>query len=195
MCMYTIQLVTRAVRVIDLITGLDISAFHSLGGWDKMLNRLEMEVSQCKEDAPTILPTVVKKPSDKDYSAVLAASATDQESMNVEVSEEHQRTSEAQDTDTPQDEAMDVAPPTTTEAPPTATEAPPTAAGTPPLLEATCGSGVEETLVTCMPERVALIKSILNFLKKVIPEPTFAENIRNCKRFSDISSCMVLTLK
>ena len=170
---------TRAVRVIDLITGLDISAFHSLGGWDKMLNRLEMEVSQCKEDAPTILPTAVKKPSDKDYSAVLAvASAAEQESMNVEVSDE-QRTSEAMDT--PQDEAMDVAPPTTSEAPPTASDAPPIAAGTPPLLEATGGACVEETLVTCMPERVALIKSILNFLKKVIPEPTFAENIRNCK--------------
>jgi hypothetical protein len=166
--------------VIDLITGLDISAFHSLGGWDKMLNRLEMEVSQCKEDAPTILPTVVKKPSDKDYSTVLAAAsaATEQESMNVEVSEE-QRTLEAHDpmdTPQPQDEAMDVAPPTAS-----ASEAPPTAAGTPPLLEATGGTGMEETLVTCMPERVALIKSILNFLKKVIPESTFAENIRNCK--------------
>ena len=180
---------TRAVRVIDLITGLDISAFHSLGGWDKMLNRLEMEVSQCKEDAPTILPTVVKKPSDKDYSAVLAvaSAAAEQESMNVEVSEE-QRTLEAHepmDTPQPQDEAMDVAPPntttTTTQAPPTAPEVPPIAVGTPPLLEATGGSGVEETLVTCMPERVALIKSILNFLKKVIPESTFAENIRNCK--------------
>ena len=33
----------------------------------------------------------------------------------------------------------------------------------------------------CMPERAALIKSILNFLKKAIPEPTFAENIRNCE--------------
>lgn len=32
----------------------------------------------------------------------------------------------------------------------------------------------------CMPERAALIKSILNFLKKAIPEPTFAENIRTC---------------
>ena len=33
----------------------------------------------------------------------------------------------------------------------------------------------------CMPERSALIKSILNFLKKAIPDPTFAENIRNCE--------------
>ena len=38
--------------------------------------------------------------------------------------------------------------------------------------------GVTES--SCMPERAALIKSILNFLKKAIPEPTFAENIRNC---------------
>ena len=34
----------------------------------------------------------------------------------------------------------------------------------------------------CMPERAALIKSILNFLKKAIPDATFAENIRSRKR-------------
>ena len=33
----------------------------------------------------------------------------------------------------------------------------------------------------CMPERAALIKSILNFLKKAIPDATFAENIRSRK--------------
>ena len=33
----------------------------------------------------------------------------------------------------------------------------------------------------CMPERAALIKSILNFLKKAIPEPTFADSMRSCK--------------
>ena len=32
----------------------------------------------------------------------------------------------------------------------------------------------------CLPQRAALIKSILNFFKKAIPDPTFAENIRNC---------------
>lgn len=35
--------------------------------------------------------------------------------------------------------------------------------------------------VQCMPERSALIKSILNFVKKAIPDPTFTENIRNRK--------------
>ena len=51
---------TRAVRVIDLITNLDMSAFHSLGGWDKMLARLEMEWKECTHEVPTILPEKVK---------------------------------------------------------------------------------------------------------------------------------------
>ena len=45
------------------------------------------------------------------------------------------------------------------------------------VMEGTTVSGVAQ----CMPERSALIKSILNFLKKAIPDPTFAENIRNCE--------------
>lgn len=40
--------------------------------------------------------------------------------------------------------------------------------------------GVSDGGCVCMPERAALIKSILNFLKKAIPEPTLAENIRTC---------------
>ena len=115
-----------------------------------MLNRLELEVSQCKEEAPTILPTVVKKPADKDYSAAIAT--TEQETMNVS---EEERTHDVEQTEV---EAMDVA-----------TVTPPT------------DSSLEEVCPSCMPERVALIKSILNFLKKVLHEPTFAENIRNCK--------------
>ena len=45
------------------------------------------------------------------------------------------------------------------------------------MMDETAVSGVGQ----CMPERSALIKSILNFLKKAIPDPTFAENIRNCE--------------
>ena len=40
--------------------------------------------------------------------------------------------------------------------------------------------GEDGCSLVCMPERAALIKSILNFLKKAIPEPTLAENIRTC---------------
>ena len=33
----------------------------------------------------------------------------------------------------------------------------------------------------CFPQRAALLKSMLNFLKKAIPEPTFSESMRHCK--------------
>ena len=46
--------------MIDLITNLDMSAFHSLGGWDKMLSRLKLEVRECRKEVPTILSAEVK---------------------------------------------------------------------------------------------------------------------------------------
>lgn len=51
--------------MIDLITNLDMSAFHSLGGWDKMLTRLEMEWKECVHEAPTILAAEVKPAQDQ----------------------------------------------------------------------------------------------------------------------------------
>ena len=134
--LFSVQLVTRAVRVVDLITNLDMTAFHSLGGWDKMLERLKMEVEECKEDAPTILPSVVKPTS--------SGSGSGSGHVPMET---------------------DVLPTTSV-------------AGVMPL-EGNEKDGSE--IVQCMPERSALIKSILNFLKKAIPDPTFAENIRNCE--------------
>lgn len=96
-----------------------MSAFHSLSGWDKMLNRLNEEVLECKVDVPNVLPSHV-------------ASA---ESMDI------------------------VAPPTSSDP-----------------INVGGANGLQ-----CIPERSALIKSILNFVKKAIPDPTFTENIRNCK--------------
>lgn len=131
LCLFlSLQLVTRAVRVIDLITNLDMTAFHSLGGWDKMLLRLQEEIEQCKRDVPNLLSPVVRSAP---------------ESAEME-----------------------------TEAPPTSLE---------PIVGGVAGSsvgGVAEG-IQCMPERSALIKSILNFVKKAVPDPTFTENIRNCE--------------
>ncbi len=102
-------------------------AFHSLGGWDKMLNRLVMEVDECRIDVPTVLSSAVKP------------AKTDSDSVAME------------------------------------TDAPPTSSVDVDMKK----DGSE--IIQCMPERSALIKSILNFLKKAIPDPTFAENIRNCE--------------
>lgn len=35
--------------------------------------------------------------------------------------------------------------------------------------------------VSCFPQRAALLKSMLNFLKKAIPDPSFSDSIRHCK--------------
>ena len=125
---------TRAVRVIDLITNLDMTAFHSLGGWDKMLLRLQEEIKQCKGDVPNLLSPVVR---------------SSPESAEME-----------------------------TEAPPTSLE--PITGGVAGGNVGGVAGGVAES-VQCMPERSALIKSILNFVKKAVPDPTFTENIRNCE--------------
>lgn len=37
------------------------------------------------------------------------------------------------------------------------------------------------TGVQCYPQRAALLKSMLNFLKKAIPDPSFSDSIRHCK--------------
>ena len=41
--------------------------------------------------------------------------------------------------------------------------------------------GPDGKSLQCFPQRAALMKSMLNFLKKAIPDPAFSESIRHCK--------------
>jgi len=52
-CCSTVQYVTRAVRVVDLITNLDMQAFQQYGGMAAFINRLQ--VSQCHQLGITFL--------------------------------------------------------------------------------------------------------------------------------------------
>ena len=47
----SITFVTRAVRVLDLITNVDVTAFHSHSGWSKLMRKLEVspKVIRCKD--------------------------------------------------------------------------------------------------------------------------------------------------
>jgi E3 ubiquitin-protein ligase HUWE1 len=47
-----IMFVTRAVRVIDLITNLDMSSFEAHSGLNAFINRLEYEVCECRKEQP-----------------------------------------------------------------------------------------------------------------------------------------------
>ncbi|XP_048517112.1 E3 ubiquitin-protein ligase HUWE1 isoform X3 [Dendroctonus ponderosae] len=118
-----ITFVTRAVRVIDLITNIDMQAFQAHGGLNSFINRLEVEVNFCK----------------KEQMYVVKANLVEQNFEDINT----QGTSEE--------------PTTTVE------------------LE----SVAENTGKTCLPQRAALLKSLLNFLKKAFQDSAFAESIRH----------------
>ena len=152
---------TRAVRVIDLITGLDMSAFHSHGGWNKMLDRLQQEVAYCARDVPGILPPELKpsrKPAASGSEGGAGLPDADDGLVLLRYEDVAMDTSEDLDSTLKGEEQEEG------------------------VVSKDTGRGLEGSgILMCMPERAALIKSILNFLKKAIPEPTFAENIRTCK--------------
>ena len=49
---------TRAVRVIDLITNIDWQAFQAVNGLQVFIDRLEHEVVICRRDAPPACDTL-----------------------------------------------------------------------------------------------------------------------------------------
>ncbi|MXQ98860.1 hypothetical protein E5288_WYG001805 [Bos mutus] len=105
-----ITFVTRAVRVVDLITNLDMAAFQSHSGLSIFIYRLEHEVDLCRKECPFVIKPKIQRPS------------TAQEGEEMETD-------------------MD---------------------------------GVQ-----CIPQRAALLKSMLNFLKKAIQDPAFSDGIRH----------------
>ncbi|KAK1346260.1 hypothetical protein QTO34_000114 [Cnephaeus nilssonii] len=105
-----ITFVTRAVRVVDLITNLDMAAFQSHSGLSIFIYRLEHEVDLCRKECPFVIKPKIQRPN------------TAQEGEEMETD-------------------MD---------------------------------GVQ-----CIPQRAALLKSMLNFLKKAIQDPAFSDGIRH----------------
>ncbi len=107
-----IMFVTRAVRIVDLVTNVEMTSFSGLKGVQIFIDRLEREVASCRIEAPREL-----EPRKK------SADGT------MEIDENIQEFNK---------------------------------------------KGVQ-----CMPQRSALFKSILNFLKKTIQDQTMAESIRH----------------
>uniref|UniRef100_A0A663FIQ8 HECT, UBA and WWE domain containing E3 ubiquitin protein ligase 1 n=1 Tax=Aquila chrysaetos chrysaetos TaxID=223781 RepID=A0A663FIQ8_AQUCH len=107
-----ITFVTRAVRVVDLITNLDMAAFQSHSGLSIFIYRLEHEVDLCRRECPFVIKPKVQRPP--------AAALPEGEEMETDM------------------------------------------------------EGVQ-----CIPQRAALLKSMLNFLKKAIQDPAFSDGIRH----------------
>uniref|UniRef100_A0A1B6DRZ8 HECT-type E3 ubiquitin transferase n=1 Tax=Clastoptera arizonana TaxID=38151 RepID=A0A1B6DRZ8_9HEMI len=138
-----ITFVTRAVRVIDLITNIDMQGFQSHNGLASFINRLDMEISICRSEQPFVIET---------------ASTNEETSSHMELDVEVQNE---------ENEAMQVA---NSEIESGSTAKPSTSS--------VVASNVR-SMPTCLLQRAALLKSMLNFLKKTLQDPAFSESIRN----------------
>lgn len=139
-----ITFVTRAVRVIDLITNLDMQSFQLNNGLCTFIKRLNLEVNLCrKEQSYEIRPNLDE------------ASQANQASLMMD---ENMETSSQYD-----DEDVIMSSSTTSI----------TGSGIPKSNDPTPSNK------TCLPQRAALLKSMLNFLKKAIQDSAFADSIRH----------------
>ncbi|NXD46713.1 HUWE1 ligase, partial [Copsychus sechellarum] len=168
-----ITFVTRAVRVVDLITNLDMAAFQSHSGLSIFIYRLEHEVDLCRRECPFVIkPKVQRLP---------AAPLPEGEDMETDMEVT--------------DVAMESSPgPSSAEAPPVPgpSAAPSPRGGRCHPLPVTRGwghagdsgavsvsPGCPLAGAQCIPQRAALLKSMLNFLKKAIQDPAFSDGIRH----------------
>ncbi|KAL2104073.1 hypothetical protein ACEWY4_000941 [Coilia grayii] len=141
-----ITFVTRAVRVVDLITNLDMAAFQSHSGLSIFICRLEHEVDLSRKECPFVIKPKIQRPS----------TTVDTEDMDtdMDMSEVFMESSPGPSTSTGTRADTD-------------TRAQSSTASTP-------RAGVQ-----CIPQRAALLKSMLNFLKKAIQDPAFSDGIRH----------------
>jgi E3 ubiquitin-protein ligase HUWE1 len=154
------QFVTRAVRVIDLITNIDMQGFQAHNGLASFIKRLDMEVNVCRKEQPfEIEPDsdtleVPQPATEESASASSSSSRRPNEAFDnygevlntMELSEDENMSSKAE-------------------------------SSSKPVQQQTYTAVKNEK--TCLPQRAALLKSMFNFLKKVIQDPTFSDSIRH----------------
>ncbi|XP_076304373.1 LOW QUALITY PROTEIN: HECT, UBA and WWE domain containing E3 ubiquitin protein ligase 1 [Tachypleus tridentatus] len=171
-----ITFVTRAVRVIDLITNLDMQAFHSHGGLISFINRLEMEIGTCKEEQPYIIKPRQREPS---VSAVDLSSTQEPSSLSqvegqlaMEIDSTHMESGPRSETAQAPDISHNIGS--------MEVNIGASVSDTPSLIEEEKVEELEPRRgVQCFPQRAALLKSMLNFLKKAIQDPSFSDSIRH----------------
>ncbi|CAH1264453.1 HUWE1 [Branchiostoma lanceolatum] len=171
--------VTRAVRVVDLITNLDMTSFQTHSGLTCFINRLEHEVEICRKECPFVITPIIsaedgeeeeEHPEEENREGQVATETRNQsEEGAVAMETETAASTSSGSSDVPME--MDGPSPASTSSmsEDTRTE---TGAKKP-------GTGLDDPQKQCFPQRAALMKSMLNFLKKAIPDPAFSDSIRH----------------
>lgn len=144
-----ITFVTRAVRVIDLITNLDMGAFQTHNGLNIFISRLESEVEVCRQEQPFVIDVPVSG---------RFREITDQPETSMSVGEESKEAEKSSpmevDSVTPSSSGV-------------GSSVPSSSSSTP------CKD------IQCYAQRAALLKSMLNFLKKAVQDSAFSDSIRH----------------
>ncbi|KAH9508169.1 E3 ubiquitin-protein ligase huwe1, partial [Bulinus truncatus] len=150
-----ITFVTRAVRVIDLITNMDMAAFQAHGGLQAFINRLEHEVNICRKEQPFVI-----RPQGRETNMETFIDSPSAGTMDTSLTEE------GIDCDTVGSGVTTVVNENTCSSQNNAESS--------KSIDNTCIKGKH-----CFAQRAALLKSMLNFMKKAIPDLSFAESIRH----------------
>lgn len=176
-----ITFVTRAVRVIDLITNLDMHAFQTHGGLSAFIRRLEVEVDECRKEQPFVISLPAPL-------AEIASAPADADQATATVEEPVGTTESTQVPDTATHSPMDTTPAPVsdgsseleiTTSQPSYNTRPSTSAAMEIPTTSQPDYSEAKTGLSCLPQRAALVKSMLNFLKKAIQEPGFSESMRH----------------
>lgn len=150
------------MRVIDLITNIDMQGFQAHSGLASFIKRLDMEVNICRKEQPFEIepeidtPEAAAQPAIEDEPNSSSGDGAETESNEaVDESSNTMETSEDENTSSAKVENIK------------------------PIVEQQQNYPIIKNGKTCLPQRAALLKSMLNFLKKAIQDPTFSDSIRH----------------
>ncbi|XP_067024084.1 E3 ubiquitin-protein ligase HUWE1-like isoform X5 [Acropora muricata] len=164
--------VTRAIRIMEWIANMDLSGYQNQSGLTAIISRLEQEIKKCLPyhgamlspdlpSAPPIQQVGVAMETSENQGAQADSSSQAHQSEEVPMETEQPYVNSIEDSKMEVDEndaekvvgAVEVAGPSS------------------------AANSVSKN--RCLPQRAALIKAVLSFLKKSIPDPSFSESIRN----------------
>lgn len=164
-----ITFVTRAVRVIDLITNLDMNAFTSNNGLNIFVQRLEYEVNVCRKEQPH----EIEVPADKlnrEKHALEEAEAS---------GEHHSLETPSTQSVSPMEVEQDASEGSSGSVAARSEQVSAPAEESKQEEEPKIDMSLFACTNVCYPQRAALLKSMLNFLKKAVQYSTLTEGIRH----------------
>lgn len=153
-----ITFVTRAVRVIDLITNLDMQSFQSNFGLVTFIKRLNMEVNLCRKEQSYEIKPNIDAEHDKNVTHI---------------------GDEAMDTGSQYGDDDMFMPSGSGSLMTTSTQSLGAASNSSKTNDVSTSAINLVSNRTCLPQRAALLKSMLNFLKKAIQDIAFSDSIRH----------------